>query len=237
MRNLGVSFDDFHTFRDWGLHWNHVDIPGPEPITHYIDIPGRKTKIDATEALYGRVTFENRILTFNFWVHCRHSLWHKIDSKIQRAIGGKRCRITLDTEPEYYWLGRVTVTSERPEDAEFVLAFYTITCDCDPYKYYYQPPEEDWLWDPFSFIDGVIQQTGNIQVSGSKTVTLQGPDLPCWPVITSTANMTVRINGTSYSLTANQPLELSDVDMENKSVSFAFTGTGRVSIGFKGETL
>ena len=232
MKHVGVTFNDLHTFKDWGLHMYHYDIPGPKPITHYIDIPGRKTRIDATEALYGRVTYENRVLVFNFWIQCRHSVWMRLDSKIQRAIGGKRCKIVLDTEPDRYWMGRVTVESTRPDDAEYVLAYYTITADCDPYKYWEEQPG-DWLWDPFSFIDGYIQNLQDLKVSGSLSQKVV-ITVPVYPVITCSNAMSVAINGKSYSLKAGEN-ELED-ELEGECF-FNFTGNGTVSIGWKGETL
>ena len=60
MAELGVTINGFHTLKDWGLHWNSCLISEPVPITSYVDIPGRKTKLDATESLFGQVTYENR---------------------------------------------------------------------------------------------------------------------------------------------------------------------------------
>lgn len=233
MKHLGVSFDNFHTFRDWGLHLENYEVSEPVPITHYIDIPGRKTKIDATESLYGRVTYQNRTLTFSFWIKCFPSAWMRLDSKIQRAIGGKRCKIILDTEPDRYWMGRVTVHSERMEEANYVLALYTISCDVEPYKYW-DTTADDWLWDPFSFVDGYIQNLKNLNVSGSLSQKVV-ITVPCYPVILSSAAMTVRINGKTYSLKSGTN-ELEDELPENE-YTFVFTGTGTVSIGWKGETL
>ena len=237
MKNRGVTIGGFHTFRDFDLHWIRYEISEPEPITHYIDIPGRKTKIDATESLYGDTTYENRTLTFYLWMKAKHSKWQNMDSRIQRAIGGKRCKIILDTEPDKFWMGRVTVASRKEEETQHILAFYTITCDVEPYKYWTSDDSEDWLWDPFSFMDGVIQPLTNIQVTGTKTVHVMGNDMLPYPEITSSATMTIRIDGKTYSLNRNQPLAIEDVRIGTEGKDITFNSSGTVSIILKGETL
>lgn len=133
---LGVTFTksntDYKTSTSWGLHWSSYTLSEPVAITNYIDIPGRKTKIDATEALYGGVTYENRTLTLEFWKDINYKEWMTLNSTINNAIGGQRVKITLDSDPGYYWQGRVTVQShmEYPN-----LCLFTITADIEPYKY------------------------------------------------------------------------------------------------------
>lgn len=113
---LGVTLNGNHTGTEWGLHWTSCDISEPVPITSYVDIPGRKTKLDATESLFGSVTFENRTITLGFWAKTTWAQWMALTSKIQTAIGGRWCKIVLDTEPDKYWMGRVTVSSSMSAD-------------------------------------------------------------------------------------------------------------------------
>lgn len=237
MATLGVTLNGKHTLNDWGLHWSSCDITEPVPITSFIDVPGRKTKLDATESLFGSVTYENRTLTFGFWMEATWQQWMNVTSKIQTAIGGKWCKVILDIEPDKYWMGRVTVTSSMSADTP-TLCFFNIIVDAEPYKYWIeQPSGTDWLWDPFSFVDGMIQNLNNIQVSGSKTQAVVGKEVPCTPTVTADADMTLAVKGKTYQLQANVPLVLDDVVLYKETTNFQFTGTGKVTISFRGETL
>ena len=233
----GVTINGFHTLKDWGLHWQSCQISPPIPITSYIDVPGRKTKLDATESLYGTITFENRTLTFGFFYPCTWSQWLDLDSRIQTAISGRWCKVILDIEPDKYWMGRAEVSSQM--DAENPsLSFFTITIDAEPFKYWMETPSgEDWLWDPFSFKDGVIQNLNNIQVDGTKTQAVVAKNRPATPTITATADMTVTVLSKSYELKANQPRILDDVVLYTGTTDFVFEGSGLVTISFRGETL
>lgn len=134
MSKLGVSFDGTHTLRAWGLHWSDYSISAPTARTNIVDIPGAKVRLDLTEALYGKATYDNRTITMDFWIDTDRKGWMTLTSKIQNAIGGRRCKIVLDTDPDYYWQGRVTVDSTMSSDSPR-LAFFTITADVEPYKY------------------------------------------------------------------------------------------------------
>lgn len=83
----------------------------------------------------------------------------------------------------------------------------------------------------------MIQNLTDITVNGSKTQAVVGKDIPCTPTVTSTADMTLTVKGKTYQLQANVPLVLDDIVLYKASTSFQFTGTGKVTISFRGETL
>lgn len=231
-----MTFNGKHTLKDWGLHWQAYDVTAPVPITSYIDIPGRKTKLDATESLFGSVTYENRTLTFIFWKHVTWPQFVVLDSQIQNAIGGKKVKVITDIEKDKYWMGRVTVTGSMTAD-NYQLATWTMTVDAEPFKYFENTPDADWLWDPFSFVDGVIQNVRNIDISGSKTQAVIGTARPATPTVTATADMKVAVDGKTYDLKANEPRTLDAVVVYKTTKNFVFTGTGKATISFRGETL
>lgn len=228
MANLGVTINGFHTLKDWRLHWNSCQISEPVPITSYVDIPGRKTKLDSTESLFGSVTYENRTLIFGFWANTTWTEWLELTSKIQSAIAGKRCKVALDIDPASYWMGRVSVKSEMSAENP-VISFFTITVDAEPYKY--KTSNTD-VTD-----DEMISNLNDIQISGNKIITVTAKSIPCTPTITPTADMTLAVNDRTYQLWANIPLLLEDVLLYQNSTDFAFTGTGQVTISFRGECL
>ena len=59
---IGVSFDDMHSYTDWGLRLKEVKIGIPEAKTVYVDVPGSDGSLDLTEAQNGGVKYGMRTL-------------------------------------------------------------------------------------------------------------------------------------------------------------------------------
>ena len=234
---IGVQIEGKHTFRDWGLKWLACEIPMPEAKTTNVDVPGLDGVLDYTEALTGQACFSNReiVLTFDR-LDENIAEWQRIYSEIAAHCHGKICRIVLDTDPAYYYQGRVSVGAAK--DSERVTQL-TFTVDADPYKYEVSGSTGDWLWDLFSFEDGVIREYQDIPVNGTKEVVCVGVQREVIPLITCSSNMMLRFNGHDYSLTArkggNRVVEV--VLEPNKENRLAFTGNGTVTIDYRGSVL
>lgn len=128
--NLGVTFDNiYHTVKDWKLRFASLQIDEPEVQTYQLTVPGRDGTLDLTEALYGLTAYLNRTITMNFWTEFDHD--SHLQSVLMNALHGKRMAFILDNDPEYYWMGRLSVHVQKtcPAITEVV-----ITADCDPYK-------------------------------------------------------------------------------------------------------
>lgn len=127
---LGVLFDDlFHTAKDWKLHFASLQINEPEVQTFQLTVPGRNGVLDLTDALFGHTAYLNRTITMTFWTE--HDTDSHLQSELMNALHGKRMAFILDTDPEYYWIGRLAVHVQKncPAITEVV-----ITADCDPFK-------------------------------------------------------------------------------------------------------
>lgn len=239
---LGVTINGKHTLKDWGLHWSDCEISEPQPITKYVSIPGRKTKLDATESLFDSVTYENRTITLQLWKFEGWREWMQSASKIQNHIAGQLAKITLDIEPDRYWMGRGTVTSEH-EAVGYGLTTYQIVFDVEPFKYFSEEPTDEWLWDPFSFEKGIIQNLRNKEIYGTTTVKVIAGEEPVVPVVTCTGQMTLDIPAvgeqpaTSWVLKENIPKKLDGVLLYNAEYNFRFNGVGKATITFRGESL
>lgn len=245
---LGVLFGTDHSLKTWGLTWTNYSISEPVPITNYVNIPGRKTRLDATNIL-GSTTFENRTLVFEFWEETDWQGWMLKSSLIRRNISNSKLLIILDTEPDKYWRGRATVASTMSADNPR-MAFYTITCDVEPYKYLRDAPDdENWLWDMFNFETGFIQDNvlKNVTVTSTTTATevsvrRYGP-IPLWPTISviqtssPAEDMVVTIMGKTYNLGKTGSTELKGLSLPIGITKFYFKGKGRVTIVLNGETL
>lgn len=204
-----ITIGDKNTWDDWHL------IPASRPLvsppavkTHMIDIPGGDGQLDLSEALAGRPIFGNRSGTWTFYVENGFRNWASLYSEIMAYLHGRTMRVTLEDDPGYYYEGRLSVNQWR-SDAEW--SQIVIDYNFAPYKMSIDSTGADWLWDPFDFKTGVIRNTKNMTVSGSRTVTLEGDMKPVSPTIwCSTSGMSVSYDGTTYALSqgTNQVREI-----------------------------
>lgn len=234
---IGVQINDRHTYRDWGLKWLGCEIPMPEVKTISADVPGLDGVLDYTEALTDQACFANRELVMTF-DRLDQSLtdWQKIYSEIADYCHGKVCRMVLDTDPSYYYTGRVSVSAAKDSERVTQVAF---TMDAQPYKYEISGSTGDWLWDSFRFEDGVVREYGALRVSGEREICCIGVQRPVIPVITCSAGMVLHFAGQDYNLTdqraGNRVVEVVlQPNVENRLI---FTGDGTVTIDYRGSVL
>lgn len=114
----------------WGIVTN-LEVKQPSAVTRYVTVPGRNGKIDASEALMGYPTYDDRtiIITMAVYPHNNYTLDDVINSLVA-TCHGKRENIYINTD--YHFVGRMSVgiVKEAP-----TYATATITCTCDPYEY------------------------------------------------------------------------------------------------------
>lgn len=233
----GVSFNGSHSYKEWGLSLKKVEISIPEAKTSYVDVPGMNGSLDLTEAENGGVVYEMRTLKFSFDArNCNYYDWAALLSKIANAIQGKEQKIILDTDPGYYYTGRCQVSTKKSNE---VLAEVVIECTCDPFKIDIASSADPWIWDTFSFVDGIIRKTSEIAIDSQdewKEIILNG-----WyynevlKILSSTA-MQVKWNDQIFQMTSgtNMMYDIAIVEGVNK---LYFRGTGTVTIIHRGGML
>lgn len=129
----GVTIGGKHTFHTFGLLLeSKPTISPPEPKTKLVQIPGTDGVIDLSESLTGSIAYQLRTITIQAFLPCRREDWDWKYSQILNHMHGKRMRIIFDEDPEWYYIGRVTVQEMKPEK---VCAYITITAEVEPYKH------------------------------------------------------------------------------------------------------
>lgn len=130
---LGVTFGSYHSYRAWGLLLKEYPyISPPEPKTKLIEVPGTDTVIDLTESLTSGVKYGLREAEFQFYLFGDRKKWKETYSSILNSLHGKRLKIVIDDDPNWYYIGRVSVGEL---DADKAVAGLTITAQVEPYKY------------------------------------------------------------------------------------------------------
>lgn len=105
----GVYFGEIHSYNDLNLILAPFALTPAEPQTNFLKIPGRDGDLDLTE-VNGEVKYNSREFTFPFTVAPGDALsFDERASMVANALNGRRCRITLDRDPNYYWVGRCLV--------------------------------------------------------------------------------------------------------------------------------
>lgn len=229
----GVKFGDIHTYQQWKLILTHTDISFPDIKKETIDIPGADGVLDFTKSLTGDVKYKNRNLVFEFVTGEKYNNWKNLMSEIANYLHGQEFKIILDEDANFYYKGTAVINQFKSDKS---LGIITIDCDVEPYKYDINSSNEDWLWDPFNFENGIINETKDLEVNGELEVIIFGRRKKVIPKITCENPMQVVFNSETYNLLAGTQKVLNIEICEGKNV-LKFIGNGTVSIEYRGGSL
>ncbi len=237
MSGVGITFDETHSFLDWGLKLKKIVIGIPKAKTEYVSVPGMNGDLDLSEAQNGGIKYEMRELKFTFGIrNCSYERWSGLLSQIASDLQGVSKRIILDTDKGYYYTGRCEIETEKNND---VTAEIVISCKCEPYKISVDSSDEPWKWDTFSFINGVIRNTSDITISsgsGWQKVTLDGWVHNETLRIVSNAEMKVRYRNSTYTIYTGENI-MYDIVLYKGVNDLYFQGTGKVTLIHRGGML
>jgi len=170
-----VIFGDKNTWDDWHLvPETRPVINPPEPKFSKVDIPSGDGDLDLTNALSPYTYYNNRTGSIDFIVvndmYCQvdhEKEWYMRYTEIMNYLHGKKMRMILEDDKQYFYEGRFSV-NQWESDVHY--SKITIDYDVTPYKWNLFSSLDDWLWDPFNFVTGVIPNPDY------KDVSLPGPD-------------------------------------------------------------
>lgn len=126
-----VIFGSYHSYNDLQLILSQKTIGTPSPKVETVDIPGGDGVLDLTE-FFGEVKYNNRTLTFEFSSQVQPEQFMEQFRKVQNALHGKKMQIVLTEDPDWCYIGRISVSEWK---ADRNIGKLTIDCDCEPFKY------------------------------------------------------------------------------------------------------
>lgn len=236
--STGVTFDDrIHTERDWGLKLISIYIPMPDPKTQTVDIPGGDGTIDLTE-INGRPVYEDRDgleLVFDL-MDKDYSTWFMKYSQFAAEMHGRKVKMVLDDEPEHYYMVRLNIDGKKTNP---VYSEVTFSGSAEPFKYDLLSSGEPWIWDIFNFRTGVIRTLMDVEItSTNKTVTILGAGIDNPPVfvVTEANNLKLTHDGRTYTLKVGRN-RFPAVRVGKENVTLTFSGTGKMSVEYRGRYL
>lgn len=210
----GTDFGGVHSSLDLHLIQQSVAISPAEPKLNFIDIPGADGSKDLSTSPAGRVVYKDRSVQWAFALY-PGDRWEEKQRQVSRELNGRRCRITLDTDPDYYFDGRLTVKSYKRNQT---LRQIIVEAICRPYMLKQQ------------------HTTVLANISAEYTaLTLRNECKPVIPTITVTAETTLRWGGFTTTIPAGThkvldiQLETGDNLLEAKTTS----GTGTITITYQ----
>lgn len=224
--------------REWGYFQAPImEIPDAQARRYQVTVPGRDGALDLTDAL-GGTSYENRELSFRFvFENGNEERYHHEASRIRNLMDGRRFRATLSHDNQWYWTGRCHVEARRMGR---VLTSLTVTMDAEPFKRSTTSSYEPWLWDPFSFVDGIIIHQEDVVLDNStETVEL--------PVDPAASKVTLWLNaGNSGAVQAKMSTErtwhalkrgantIPEIRMDRAASTYLqLRGTGTVGIEYR----
>lgn len=200
---------------DYGLMLRQYGIPFPQPKTNYLDIPGSNSSLDYTEA-FGRVFYSNREgANFQFDYIGEYEEFESVKSALAALLHGKKSRIIIGSDPDYFYEGRLALAAEKNND---VIGSISIEGSLEPYKYRTSLTERE------------------VTVSGNTTITLDNLFMPVAPDITAAGTVEATFNNRTVSL-AQGTVRYADIVLEEGGNTITFTGEGTVTISYREGTL
>ena len=226
-----VKIGDKWLGADFGFIFSDKSISSPEPDLVIIEIPGTSDVIDLTESISGDIEYKQRKITIKLESSDGKDSYYGKYAKLANYLHGKSMKIIFNKDQGYYWTGRISISDAAPK---FYGQTITLTATVDPYKYETQSSLEPWLWDTFSFEDGIIRNYYDIAVPGS--ITIVGRRKRVCPKFICSGSMTVAYLGNTYNLAAGENT-VADIYIGEGEHVLTFGGSGTVSIDYKGGSL
>ncbi len=127
----GLLIGEKHTYNDFGLRLISLAVSPPEAVVVHKEIPGMDSVLDLSET-FGEVKYRNRSLIAEFNMEEQdNEKFHKRFSEICNYMHGLKHEILLDTDCNFFYKGRITVSAASQG------CFYkiTIAADVQPYKF------------------------------------------------------------------------------------------------------
>ena len=199
-----------------GLGWlrETVNFPTPQSQSNTIVVPGRNSPIRYTEAL-GRVAYQPRSFDMTFSMLGDRANFDSLVSAVVNQFAGNLCQVILSEDPTLYAVG--TLEAAPSYDPKTGKGQFVLSCtDGDAFLYH-------------------TAETV-ISVSGGGTVILANDYMPVVPVITTTAETTLRwaVDGESIGKTVSAGTwEIPELELRHGNNSVAVAGEGVTTFTYR----
>lgn len=206
------SSDTIHSYHDLNLILAPFVMPPAKPKISLLDIEGMDGSLDLTEA-NGEVKYYDREPKFTFTVFPEDELtFEERQTIVSNALNGQVCMITLDKDPDYYYIGRCTVDEYLCDRR---LCQIVVTAIVAPYKIRHS-----------TTVVSVILSTAEQDVileNGRKSVV---------PTIVCTGTASITFNGVPARVAAGTH-KILDFQLKQGNNVFTISGSGKITFSYQ----
>lgn len=188
----GTSFGGLHSHRDLNLIQQSVDVQPAPPKLNFVEVPGANGSKDLSTQPAGRLVFGDRKIVWTFALYPGEN-WERKRQQVSDALNGLACHIVLDSDPDYYYDGRLVV---KQYTMDGLLRQITIEATCRPYKLKHHETK-------------VTAALGTTY----KTLSLVNGRKPAVPTVTVNVDTTLRWQGRTVVIAAGTH-RIADIELE-----------------------
>lgn len=203
-----IQFGQYRSYDDLYLVLSSKEIGSPEVKEYKVEIEGGDGVLDYTE-YFGGVNYGNLELKFEFSTIVQPFLNYY--SQVKDLLHGKKMKITLDEDDDFYYLGRISVSSFTNEKN---IGTISITCDCEPWKYKQQKT--------------VVTKS----ITNSSTIVLSNMRKKVVPEITTNTTMSFAFGSSTVTHTAGTFM-IPSLELSQGNNTITVTGTGTVKFEYQ----
>lgn len=207
-----IKIGEKWSYGDFGLllgsGWS---LSAPVPKTTYVDVPESDGQLDLSEALTGEVHYQPYSLSATLILQeDTQQNWEINRRKFFNYVHGKRLKLTLPDAPDYYLLGRFSVSGFK---FDYPFATIDVTAVLDPWYY------KNNLTN-YSF-----------SVIGTKSITLNNERKTAIPTVTTDAAITITQGAKTVSISAGT-YSLADMPLLEGNNTYQVTSTILANVTF-----
>ncbi len=202
--------EEINSFKKWGLILSNKENTPPAPKTTYVDIQGGDGSLDLSEA-FGEIKYNDRTITYTFSMLDKFlDLPQKI-SDVANDINGRQFKITHYDDPDYYYIGRLTINEFKVDRAKGTI---TVDAVCNPYKY------KKYI------------TTHSLEVYRQNTLICPNDKKSVVPTITTTNEMIIEFEGNEYVVSAGTH-EILNISFKRGLNELKITGAGTITVTYQ----
>ena len=207
----GIMFDSLHSYDHFALILTSKTIGQPIIKTEYVEVLGADGQLDLTEA-FGDIKYNNRKLTFVFSISEFNQDWATAYSRVLNNLHGKKMKIVLDDDSDFYYIGRVTVSDYASSKK---IGTITIEVDAEPFKY--------------KKILTIVTRT----VSGTLTVDCYNSRKTVVPKFVTNAQVQITYNGNTYTIAGSGTHIIPNIIFKQGFNTLTFNGSATVAVQYQ----
>lgn len=178
-----VVFDNYMSEDDFHLLLYKENDKTPEQFRSSVTIPGMHGKLDMTYALTDEPIFSNRNVTYSFYIDQMYGAddYQQVIDDMRNKLHGHEMIVKPSSHPGWHLKANVSVGDYDIEDDTGTV---NVTCDCYP----------------FYLKNSVTTRSYTVEDDETHEFAIMNSTMWAVPEITTTAAMTIEVNGTSVTL-------------------------------------